>query len=65
MAESLPMYSLSFVLATPTELWSLRYPDTDRLMMLKRVTARHTEPAHRIRLDDLDPRAAKSQQEFG
>ena len=38
VAESLPMHSLNFVLATPTELWSLRYPDTHRLMMLERVT---------------------------
>jgi predicted glutamine amidotransferase len=130
VAETLPIYSMNCVLATPTELWSLRYPDTHRLMMLERVTGgttrkRHldaaspagtvrvrsgalstraavivaseqmdedpgwrmlepgelvrvdrelrvtsrvaikAEPAAQIRLDDLDPRAAKSQQEYG
>jgi predicted glutamine amidotransferase len=36
VAERLPLYSLNFVLATPDELWVLRYPDTNELWVLER-----------------------------
>jgi predicted glutamine amidotransferase len=38
-AEHLPLYSLNLVLATPGELWALRYPDHLRLYALQRAAA--------------------------
>jgi len=62
------MYSLNCVLATPSELWSLRYPDAHRLMMLERASGgptgiRHLDAASasgtvRIRSGALGTRAA-------
>ena len=37
IAATLPLNSLNFVLATPDELWALRYPDTHRLYVLERA----------------------------
>lgn len=37
LADSVPVYSLNFVLATPTDLWALRYPETNKLFVLDRV----------------------------
>jgi predicted glutamine amidotransferase len=37
IADSVPVYSLNFVLATPTELWALRYPETNKLFVLERA----------------------------
>jgi glutamine amidotransferase len=37
----------------------------DRELRLTSRVAIKAEPVHQIRLDDLNPRAAKSQQEFG
>jgi glutamine amidotransferase len=37
IADSVPVYSLNFVLATPTELWALRYPETNKLFALERA----------------------------
>jgi predicted glutamine amidotransferase len=36
MAESIPLYSLNLVLSTATDLWALRYPDTNELYVLER-----------------------------
>jgi predicted glutamine amidotransferase len=36
IGEHLPLYALNFVLATPTELWALRYPATHELWLLDR-----------------------------
>ena len=36
MADTLPIYSLNFVLATATELWALRYPESNELFVLER-----------------------------
>jgi predicted glutamine amidotransferase len=36
IAEQLPVYSMNFVLATATDLWALRYPDTNELWILER-----------------------------
>ena len=68
IAQTLPMYSLNCVLATPSELWSLRYPDSHRLMMLERASGgptgiRHLDAASasgtvRIRSGALGTRAA-------
>jgi predicted glutamine amidotransferase len=35
-AAQLPIYSANFVLATQTDLWALRYPDTNQLWVLER-----------------------------
>ncbi len=37
VADALPVFSLNFVLATPTELWALRYPETHKLFVLERA----------------------------
>jgi predicted glutamine amidotransferase len=37
IAATLPLSSLNFVLATPDELWTLRYPDSHRLYILERA----------------------------
>lgn len=68
IAETLPIYSLNCVLATPSEVWSLRYPDAHRLMMLERASGgptgiRHLDAASasgtvRIRSGALGTRAA-------
>lgn len=36
IAETLPLFSLNFVLATPTDLWGLRYPASHELWVLER-----------------------------
>lgn len=36
MAANLPVYSLNFVLVTPTQLWALRYPESHPLYVLDR-----------------------------
>ena len=36
IAAELTMYSLNIVLTTPTELWALRYPETNELWILER-----------------------------
>jgi predicted glutamine amidotransferase len=63
IAERLPMFSLNLVLATPDELWALRYPDTNELWLLERHAGgphgcRHLDEADeigtlRVRSDDL------------
>jgi glutamine amidotransferase len=63
IAANLPMFSLNFVLATPDELWALRYPDTNELWLLERHAGgphgcRHLDESSeagtlRVRSDDL------------
>jgi predicted glutamine amidotransferase len=36
LASEVPLYSLNFVLTTATDLWALRYPDTNELWILER-----------------------------
>jgi predicted glutamine amidotransferase len=36
IAAEIPLYSLNMVLTTETELWALRYPDTNELWILER-----------------------------
>jgi predicted glutamine amidotransferase len=36
MAEELALYSLNMLLITPTDLWALRYPETNELWILER-----------------------------
>jgi predicted glutamine amidotransferase len=57
------MFSLNFVLATPDELWALRYPETNELWLLERRAGgphgcRHLDETSevgtlRVRSDDL------------
>lgn len=68
VAETLPVFSLNFVLATPTELWVLRYPESHKLMVLERdvggpTGARHLDAASpagtvRVRSEALGGRPA-------
>jgi predicted glutamine amidotransferase len=36
IGERLPLFSVNFVLATPDELWALRYPESNELWVLER-----------------------------
>jgi predicted glutamine amidotransferase len=36
IVQTLPIVSINFVLITPTDLWALRYPETDTLYVLER-----------------------------
>lgn len=36
IADNLPVYCVNFILITATELWALRYPDTNELWVLER-----------------------------
>ena len=36
LAAEVPVFSLNFVLATPDELWALRYPEANELLVLER-----------------------------
>jgi predicted glutamine amidotransferase len=63
IAAHLPLFSLNFVLATPDEVWALRYPDTNELWLLERHAGgphgcRHLDESSeagtlRVRSDDL------------
>ncbi|HTU87811.1 MAG TPA: class II glutamine amidotransferase [Solirubrobacteraceae bacterium] len=39
LAAEIPLYSLNMVLTTPTDVWALRYPDTNELWVLERSIA--------------------------
>jgi glutamine amidotransferase len=39
IAAEIPLYSLNMVLTTPTDVWALRYPDTNELYVLERSIA--------------------------
>jgi predicted glutamine amidotransferase len=39
IAAEIPLYSLNMVLTTPTDIWALRYPDTNELWVLERSIA--------------------------
>ncbi|ABW13465.1 glutamine amidotransferase class-II [Parafrankia sp. EAN1pec] len=41
VAANLPVYSINLVLATPRELWALRYPETNTLFLLRRAAGGH------------------------
>jgi predicted glutamine amidotransferase len=63
VARNLPLYALNVILATPTDLWALRYPQTHELWVLQRRGggthgSRHLEQASaagtmRVRSGDL------------
>ncbi|MFF4416832.1 class II glutamine amidotransferase [Streptosporangium sp. NPDC001559] len=62
IAEHLPLYALNLILATPGELWALRYPDTHELYVLERAPGGrhgdrhldHTGTGGRIRVHSGD-----------
>ena len=37
LAREIELYSINFVLTTRTELWALRYPETNKLYVLERA----------------------------
>jgi predicted glutamine amidotransferase len=39
IASEIPLYSLNMLLTTPTDVWALRYPDTNELWILERSIA--------------------------
>jgi predicted glutamine amidotransferase len=39
IAAEVPLYSLNMLLTTPTDVWALRYPDTNELWVLERSIA--------------------------
>lgn len=45
IAAEIPLYSLNMVLTTPTDVWALRYPDTNELWVLERSIAALGGPA--------------------
>jgi glutamine amidotransferase len=45
IAAEIPLYSLNMVLTTPTDVWALRYPDTNELWILERSIAALGGPA--------------------
>jgi predicted glutamine amidotransferase len=66
IARELPVYALNLLLATPDDVWVLRYPETHELFLLERPTGgthgnRHFEAASaagRIRVRSSDLAAA-------
>jgi glutamine amidotransferase len=43
LADSVPIYAVNLLLATPTDMWALRYPDTHELYMLDRTATDDTD----------------------
>jgi predicted glutamine amidotransferase len=66
IARHLPLYALNLVLATPRDLWALRYPDTHELHVLQRAAGGqhgdrhldHSGTAGRLRVHSRDLAAA-------
>ena len=61
IAGNLSLYSINMVMATTDELWALRYPDTNRLYVLRREPGGrynrhldHASPFSEIRARSLD-----------
>jgi glutamine amidotransferase len=61
IGANLPLYSINMVMATADELWALRYPDTNRLYVLRREPGGqngrhldHASPFSEIRARSLD-----------
>ena len=47
LRENVPIYAVNVLLATATDLWAVRYPDTHELYLLDRTDGRHGEFAMR------------------
>jgi glutamine amidotransferase len=52
IAAEIPLYSLNMLLTTPTDLWALRYPDTNELWILERSIAALGGPGGLVGSDD-------------
>ncbi|HKO28495.1 MAG TPA: class II glutamine amidotransferase, partial [Solirubrobacteraceae bacterium] len=52
IAAEIPLYSLNMVLTTPTDVWALRYPDTNELWILERSIAALGGPGGPVASDD-------------
>jgi predicted glutamine amidotransferase len=52
IAAEIPLYSLNMVLTTPTDVWALRYPDTNELWILERSIAALGGPGGFVGSDD-------------
>jgi predicted glutamine amidotransferase len=52
IAAEIPLYSLNMVLTTPTDVWALRYPDTNELWILERSIAGLGGPGGLVGSDD-------------
>lgn len=46
VADTLPVFALNIVLATPDELWALRYPDTHDLFLVRPEVSHAGHPLH-------------------
>jgi predicted glutamine amidotransferase len=46
VARELPLYSINLILATPRDLWALRYPETNPLLMMERAIGGATGSRH-------------------
>jgi predicted glutamine amidotransferase len=46
VAQELPLYALNCTLATATDMWALRYPDTHDLLMVERASGGATGRRH-------------------
>lgn len=67
VAQTYPVYAVNVVLATPTDLWAVRYPEPNELWLLERQPGgprrcRHLDQSSghgtRVRSDDLAARPA-------
>jgi glutamine amidotransferase len=57
IASEIPLYSLNMVLTTPTDVWALRYPDTNELWILERSIAALGAPSGPDGSDGFDGRS--------
>ena len=62
VADTYPVYAANVVLATPTDLWALRYPEANELWVLERAPGTDLDQSSaqgtRIRSDELAHRPA-------
>jgi predicted glutamine amidotransferase len=57
IAADIPLYSLNMLLTTPTDVWALRYPDTNELWILERSIAELGSPGGDKSGDGFDGRS--------
>jgi glutamine amidotransferase len=57
IAAEIPLYSLNMLLTTPTDVWALRYPDTNELWILERSIAALGGPERSDGPDGFDGRS--------
>jgi predicted glutamine amidotransferase len=57
IAAEIPLYSLNMLLTTPSDVWALRYPDTNELWILERSIATLGGPSGPDASDGFDGRS--------